>query len=249
VAPYLCYSRKDRRTKSRDPLTARYVAGLFEAMGTDRMVTVDVHNLAAYQNAYRIPTEHLTAASMFVDHFAPLVGDSRAVVVSPDAGGAKRADAFRQRLEQRLEREIDLVFIEKTRSEGVVRGGTVVGDVRDRIAIIVDDLISSGTTLARGAASCKERGAIAAYAAATHGVFSADASQKLAESALDGVAILDTVVPDRLDPQVRERHVTVLDSAPLLARAIHRLHTNGSIVELNEMISSGTRRPGHAGDR
>ncbi len=234
VAPYLCYSRKDRRTKSRDPLTTRYVAALFESIGTDRMVTVDVHNLAAYQNAFRIQTEHLTAAPLFVDHFGFLIGEQPAVVVSPDAGGVKRADAFRQRLQRRLERDVPSAFIEKTRSEGVVRGGAVVGDVDGRVAIIIDDLISSGTTLARGAAACLEQEATAAYAAATHGVFSSAASQKLGESSLEQVVILDTIPPTRLDEEVLRERVTVLDSAPFLASAIHRLHTDGSIVDLNE---------------
>jgi ribose-phosphate pyrophosphokinase len=234
LAPYLCYARKDRRTKPRDPVSIRYLATLFEAVGLDRIVTMDVHNPAAYENAFRIPAEHLTAAPLFVDAVAPLLGNRDAVVVSPDAGGVKRAERFRQALERRLDRSVDLTFIEKFRSEGVVWGGTVVGTIEDRVAIILDDLISSGTTLAGAATACHERGAHAAYAAATHGVFSANAAQVLGESELDRVFILDTLPPNRLDPNVRERRVEVLACAPLLAAAIHRLHTDGSIVELVE---------------
>lgn len=95
VAPYLCYARKDRRTKSRDPVATRYVAALFEAVGTDRMVTLDVHNPAAYQNAFRIPAEHLEARALLVARLHGLSGD--VALVSPDLGGLKRADAFRER--------------------------------------------------------------------------------------------------------------------------------------------------------
>lgn len=232
VAPYLCYARKDLRTKPRDPVTTRYVAALFEAVGVDRMVVVDVHNPAAYQNAYRIPTEHLTAIPMFVEAFAPLVSDQAVVVVSPDAGGTKRAERFRQALERRSGRSIGLAFVEKFRSEGVVRSGAVIGDVAGCIAIIIDDLISSGTTLSRAAAACRERGARVAYAAVTHGVFSAGASRTLASSELERIFILDTIAPRRLDSELIGGRVEILDCAPLLAAAIHRLHTNGSIVEL-----------------
>jgi ribose-phosphate pyrophosphokinase len=234
ITPYLCYARKDRRTKARDPTTTRYVAALFEAVGVDRIVTVDVHNPAAYQNAFRIPAEELTAAPAFVEAFAALVAERPVAVVSPDAGGVKRAERFRQALERRLARSVGLAFVEKFRSEGVVRGGTVVGDVAGSAAIIIDDLISSGTTLARAAAACRERGALVTYAAATHGVFSAGANDVLASSALERIVILDTIPPRRLDPELLRRRVQVLDCAPLLASAIHRLHTDGSIVELTE---------------
>jgi ribose-phosphate pyrophosphokinase len=234
LAPYLCYARKDRRTKPRDPVSIRYLATLFEAVGIDRIVTMDVHNAAAYENAFRIPAEHLTAAPLFVDTFAPLVGDREAVVVSPDAGGVKRAERFRQILEDRLGRSVELTFIEKFRSEGAVWGGAVVGEVEDRVAIILDDLISSGTTLARAGKACRERGAHTAYAAVTHGVFSSEAERNLDDSELDRLFILDTLPPSRLDADVRERRVEVLGCAPLLAAAIQRLHTDGSIVELTE---------------
>jgi ribose-phosphate pyrophosphokinase len=128
---------------------------------------------------------------------------------------------------------VSLAFVEKFRSEGKVRGGTVVGPVEGRVAIIVDDLISSGTTLAMGATACRERGATAVYAAATHGVFAREASRLLRDAPLERVVILDTISPDRLDADVLARRVQVLDCAPLLAAAIARLHTNGSLVELD----------------
>lgn len=234
VTPYLCYARKDRRTKPNDPVTIRYLAGLFESVGTDRIVTVDVHNPAAYENAFRIPAEHLTAAPLFVDAVAPRVGERDAVVVSPDAGGEKRAERFRQVLEQRLDRPVELAFIEKFRSEGVVRGGAVVGEVENRVAVILDDLISSGGTMARAATACRKHGAHVVYAAATHAVFSADTSQTLARADLDRIVTTNTIPPDRLDPNLPNRQFEVLDCAPLLATAIRRLHANESIVELTD---------------
>jgi ribose-phosphate pyrophosphokinase len=120
VIPYLCYARKDKKSKPRDPVTTRYVAGLFEAMGVDRVVTLDVHNLAAFQNAFRIRADHLEAKRLFVEHFIPLARQEEIVVVSPDVGGVKRAEDFRQTFSNALDRPIHGAFMEKYRSEGVV---------------------------------------------------------------------------------------------------------------------------------
>ena len=232
VCPYLAYARKDRRTKPRDPVSSRYVAQLFEAMGTERMVTLDVHNLAAYQNAFRIPAEHLEARGLFVAWFAARLQDDDIVVVSPDAGGVKRADAFRDSLSRALGRPIGSAFMEKRRSEGVVSGDAVVGEVGGRTAIIIDDLISSGTTLARAAAACKTLGAKRVFAAASHGVFAGAAGKVLADPALEHVLVTDTIPPFRLPPALLGSRVEVLESAPLFAEAIRRLHSSGSLVEL-----------------
>jgi ribose-phosphate pyrophosphokinase len=232
VCPYLAYSRKDRRTKPRDPLGSRYVAQLFEAVGTDRMVTLDVHNLAAYQNAFRIPAEHLEARGLFVAWFAARLQDEAVVVVSPDAGGVKRADAFRASLARALGRPVGSAFMEKRRSEGVVSGEAVVGDIDGKTAIILDDLVSSGTTLARAAAACQALGAKRVFAAASHGVFAGAAAEVLADPALEKLLVADSIPPFRLPPAMLGRQVEVLDSAPLFAEAIRRLHSGGSLVEL-----------------
>lgn len=228
------YARKDRRSKPRDPVTTRYVACLFEAVGVDRIVTLDVHNLAAFQNAFRIRTEHLEARRLFVEHFAPLLPEGEVVVVAPDAGGVKRAEEFRQALSRALGREVTNAFLEKYRSAGVVSGSALVGDVAGKTAIIVDDLISSGTTLTRAAAACRAHGAHHVYAAATHGVFSHQANQALADAALEKIVVTNTLPPFRLNAELRRDKLTVLDFAPLFAETIQRLHTGGSIVELLE---------------
>jgi len=121
VAPYLCYARKDRRTKPNDPVTTRYIAGLFEAVGTDAIITLDVHNPVAFENAFRCRTIALTAAPLFVD-YAKALPEQRFAVISPDAGGAKRAELFREALEAALGRPVGKGITEKHRSAGVVSG-------------------------------------------------------------------------------------------------------------------------------
>ena len=233
VVPYLAYARKDRRTKARDPVTTRYVAELFEAVGTDCVLTLDVHNLAAYQNAFRCRTEHLEAAPLFVTRVAPLLRDAEAAVVSPDAGGIKRADAFRQRLTAALGRPVGAAFAEKYRSSGVVSGEALVGDVAGRVAVIVDDLISAGTTVARAARACREHGASRVLAVASHGVFAEAANAVLGASDVERIVVTDTIAPWRVsDPRLKSK-LDVVSAAGLFAEAIRRLHTGGSIVELS----------------
>jgi len=231
VVPYLCYARKDRRSKPRDPVSTRYVASLLEAVGADRIVTLDVHNLAAYENAFRIRADHLEARKLFADYCSLLVGDDEIAVVSPDIGGVKRAEAFRETLERRIGRAVGRAFMEKSRSEGVVSGDMLVGDVGKRTAIIVDDLISSGTTLGRAVAACRAGGALRIIAAASHGLFTAKAAELLSDPALDQLVVTDTVPPFRLDAAALKK-LQVVSVAPLFAEAIRRLHAGGSLVEL-----------------
>jgi ribose-phosphate pyrophosphokinase len=232
VIPYLCYARKDRRTKSRDPLSTRYVACLLESAGVDRVVTLDVHNLSAYQNAFRCRTEHLEAKNLFVEHFMSLVGQDEVIVVSPDTGGIKRAEQFREALQGKLDRPVASAFMEKKRSAGVVSGEAVVGDVQDHVAIIIDDLIASGGTIARTVKACHQRGASRIFAAASHGPFAAAADGNLAQPELERLVITDTIPPFRLNSEVTHAKLKVLSVAPLFGEAIERIHSGGSIVDL-----------------
>ncbi len=170
LTPYLCYARKDRRTQLRDPVTTRYVAQLFEAMRVDRIVTMEVHNLAAFQNAFRIPATHLVPYEIFSRHVMTIAREQRVVVVSPDLGGAKRADLFRQSLEASLGRPVSKAVADKQRSLGRVTGDLFMGDVDGALALILDDLVSTGGTMARVARQCRERGASRVVVMATHGV-------------------------------------------------------------------------------
>jgi ribose-phosphate pyrophosphokinase len=231
VVPYLCYARKDRRSKPRDPVSTRYVAGLLESAGADAVLTLDVHNVAAYENAFRIRAEHLEARRLFAEYFRSLLGDEPVSVVSPDVGGVRRAEAFRELLERRLGRGATRAFMEKNRSEGVVSGEAFVGEVSGRTAIIIDDLVSSGATLARTVAACRAHGARRVFAAASHGLFTAKAAALVAEPALDQIVVTDSVPAFRLEGSARAK-LRVLSVAPLFAEAIRRLHAGGSLAEL-----------------
>jgi len=246
VIPYLCYARKDQQSQPRDPISTRYVAQAIESVGVDRVVTLDVHNLAAFQNAFRCRTDHLEAKMLFVSHFAGHINDAPVTVVSPDAGGVKRAERFRQSLESALNQSVTNAFMEKQRRGGVVSGEAFVGDADGRTAIILDDLISTGTTLTRTAKACRAHGATAVHAAATHGLFVGDANTILANEVLDSVVITNTVPPFRLTDSAARDKLTVLDVAPLLGEAIRRIQTGKSVVELLETPRAAETAPSTA---
>jgi len=232
VTPYLCYARKDRRTKALDPVITRYVAGLFEAMGTDAVVALDVHNETAFENAFRLPTVALSAAPLLVRHLAAGLATEPLCVVSPDLGGGKRADLFREVLEAVTGRAAGKAFAEKRRSGGIVSGDLFVGEVAGATCIIVDDLVSTGGTLARAAKAARAGGARSVIACVTHGLFMPGAETALADPAIDRVVSSDSVPPFRL-PQgpVRDK-LDVVPVAPLIAEAIARLHTGQALADL-----------------
>jgi ribose-phosphate pyrophosphokinase len=234
VVPYLAYARKDQKSKSRDPVSTRYVARMFEAVGADRVVTLDVHNLAAYQNAFRCPTENLEAAPLLAAHCAQLVGADAVAVVSPDAGGIKRAERFRARLAAHLGRAVAAAFAEKHRSEDVLSGEALVGDVRGRVAIVVDDLIAAGHTIDRAARACMREGATRVIAAASHGLFVGDAESVLQASPLERIVVSDTIVPAHGEDSPLERRIERVSTAGLFAEAIRRLHAGESLVALSD---------------
>lgn len=234
-APYLCYTRKDRQTKTRDPVTTRYVACLLEAAGTDRIVTMDVHNLQAFQNAFRCQTEHLEGKCLFADYISAHINIDRLAIIAPDTGGIKRAQPFAKEMEKHTKYEIPICFMEKTRSQDVVSGTEkIYGDVQGRTAIIYDDMIASGTTMQRAAHACRKQGAAAVYAAATHGLFTGEANRIFSDSAFEGLIVTDTVPPDRLTDKTARAKLSVIESAPFAAAAIYQLHNHGSICSLNE---------------
>ena len=224
VTPYLCYARKDQRSQLRDPITTKYVAQMFEGCGVDAVFTFDVHNRAAFENAFRVPTQNIEATPLFVDHFAALLRHQKVAVVSPDVGGAKRAERFRRALAARMGDEPSAGFVDKQRAGGVVTGDLFVGDVRGRAAILFDDLISTGTTLRRAAAKCREAGASRVFAAATHGLFMGEAVTVLGGGEFDSILVTDTV---RSEAEIAGRlpdNVTVLDTSPLVCEAIAIAH-------------------------
>lgn len=231
VVPYLCYARKDRRTKPRDPVTIRYVAQLFEAVGIDRIVNIDVHNLQAFQNAFRCKTEHLEAKNIFAGYFLEKLDGKEIAVMSPDFGGVKRADEFRKILARHSGKSLPLIIMEKIRSGGILRGETIVGEVKGKNVIIIDDLIASGSTMLRAAQACLKLGAHSVYAAATHASFSSQAREILVDDALEEIVVSDTI-PLHLSNRKLQQKIKILGVAPLFAEAIKRIQTGGSLVDL-----------------
>ena len=236
--PYLAYARKDRRTKARDPVTSRYVAQILEAVGTDRVITVDVHNLAAFDNAFRCESVHLEAAEIFVRRFAASRDDTDRVVVSPDIGGIKRARHFQEFLESAMGRPVGVGFMDKKRSDGVVSGDTLVGSVRGKHVILIDDLISSGTTILRAVDACRRAGATRVEVAATHATFSPEAHRLFGPSGPASLIVTDSVMlHDSYSPYLH-RTLEVLEIAPLLAEAIRRLELGrGSLSQLGGLAA------------
>jgi len=232
ITPYLCYARKDRRTKPNDPVTTRYIAGMFESVGTDCVVTLEVHNPVAFENAFHCRTVALTGTPLFVDHVKTAFANDKLAVVSPDAGGMKRAELLREALEAALLRPVGKGLAEKHRSAGVVSGDLFVGDVTATTGLIVDDLISTGNTLLRAARSARKSGAKRLIALVTHGLFMQGAAEVIADSAIDQVVVTDAVPAFRLDHPAKNKKLVILPAAPLLAETIRRLHEERSLTDL-----------------
>ena len=220
VIPYLCYSRKDRRCAEYDPVCTRYFAQLLEAVGVTAVLTMDVHNQSAFENAFRIPNQNLESQALMVKHFAPELRGRPLAVISPDSGGVKRAEAFRIALQDELGQDISKGFVEKIRHNEKVTGDTLIGDVEGRTVLLFDDLIASGTTLVKAARMCKKRGAREVYAGATHGVFTDQANALMADPALDRIVITDSVRPFRIVSQAVMEKLQVLSTAKIWSRAL-----------------------------
>lgn len=228
LVPYLAYARKDRRTQIRDPVNTRYVAELLETAGADRLVALDVHNPAALDNAFRIPVDHLSALPMLADHFATRCGkDAALVVASPDVGGIKRVQLFRELLEERLGREVELAFIEKRRAGDVVSGGTLVGMTSNHPTVIVlDDLCATGGTLIRAAAICRNAGAAAVHVAVTHVPLPSGLEALIGAADIAGIVTTDSVgipVHRQGSSASATGKLTVLSVGPLLGQAVQRM--------------------------
>jgi ribose-phosphate pyrophosphokinase len=222
VVPYLAFARKDRRTKAFDPLTLRYVAQLLEAVGLDQLITVETHNLAALENAFRCPTRHVPLHEVFAAEAEALAGAGPLCIASPDPGGLKRAQAWQEDLAARLGRPVGLAMVDKRRSEGVVSGGELVaGDVRQREVLLVDDLIATGSTVQRAAAALCVAGARRVRVCAAHGLFVRPAAARLNDPAIAELLVTDTVPAFRLaaDDALRSRLRTV-SCIPALALAM-----------------------------
>jgi ribose-phosphate pyrophosphokinase len=231
VMPYLGYARQDRKTESRAPISTKYLAKVIEAVGADRVLTMDVHNLSAFQNAFRIPTDNLEAKKLLVNAVAKENLPDNLVVMSPDSGGMSRARWFRAALEKKLGRidQIPIVYLDKERkNDGTVHGDRIVGDVKGKNVIVVDDMVASGKTIATSRQAIESHGGQLHSVCATHGLFVGKANEYL-----EGVRILvtDSVPSFRLKGKSTDG-LSVISTAKFFAQAIRRTHTDGSISEM-----------------
>ena len=221
VVPWYPYSRQDKKSRPREPITARLVADFLEAAGVDRVLTMDLH-AGQIQGFFNVPVDHMTALPLFSQYYRDkgFFGD-KVVAVSPDAGRVKMARRFAQML------DADLAIINKVRPEHDTAEVTeVIGDVRGKIAILSDDMILTGGTLIAGATALREAGATEVYACATHGLFSGDAFEKIAASDLSLVTVTDTVA---IDPVNRPEKIDVLPVSRLLAETIMNVFGDESV--------------------
>lgn len=222
VVPWYGYSRQDKKSQPREPITGRLVADLLVAAGVDRVLTMDLH-AGQVQGFFSIPVDHMTAIPMLADYFR-FKGLDDVVVVSPDAGGLKMAKRFGDRI------GASLAVLTKLRPEhNESKVMHVIGDVAGKTAIIVDDIIDTAGTLCKGAEALLERGATAVYAAATHPVLSGPAYERIAGAYLKELVVSDTI-PLRSDAQ-RDK-IVVLSSAGILADTIHNVFADESVSAL-----------------
>jgi len=237
VIPYYGYAKQDKKTKGREPISAKVVANLLKIAGAKRIVTLDLH-AAQIQGFFDLPVDNLMAMPVLCNHLKKEgLCDDKIVVVSPDAGGVHRAELFAKRLNSTLA----IVF--KRRPEPDVSEVTdIVGDVNGKIAVVVDDMISTGGTLAKAAEAIRARGAIKVYTVATHGIFAGDALDVLQRSDIEKVIVTNTIPIEGLDAHPK---FTQLSIAQTLADAITRITTNRSISELfGDESPNGTTAPG-----
>ena len=221
--PFLAYSRKDRRTQPGDPVINRYVATLFEAMRTDRVVVLDVHNEAAFDNAFRCESLRIDAIEPFAEYMAENIQVRDAVVASPDIGGVKRAQRFRDVLAGKLGADVGFAFMEKRRERGVVSGQILTGEVQNRELVIFDDMISSGTTILRAAVAAKRAGARRVIVMATHPALQPEAVQLLQDDAIETVIVSDSIALPAVFSTFPTNKLQICSLAPLFAQTISTL--------------------------
>jgi ribose-phosphate pyrophosphokinase len=223
VLPYYGYARQDRKDKPRMPISAKLIASLLETAGANRVLALDLH-AAQIQGFFNVPVDHLFALPVMIEYFKELNLGSL-TVVSPDAGGVERARAFAKRL------KAPLAIIDKRREEmNVAEVMHIIGRVRNRNCLIVDDLIDTAGTLVNGAKALLDHGATSVTACATHAVLSGPAVERIEKSGIREVVFTNSI-PFRADAR-RSKRIRSLSVAPLLARAIQSIHDETSVSTL-----------------
>jgi ribose-phosphate pyrophosphokinase len=223
VVPYYCYARQDRKDKPRVPISAKLVADLLETAGASRALLLDLH-APQIQGYFNVPVDHVYASPVMVEHFRQL-NMPKLTVVSPDAGGVERARAFAKKL------DAPLAIVDKRRVDmNVAEVMHLIGDVRGRTALIVDDIIDTAGTLVKTAEALIAEGATSVYAAATHAVLSGPAVERISKSAIKEVVVSNSVPLCEAAQKIGK--IRVLSVAGLLARGIRSIHEETSISEL-----------------
>lgn len=225
IVPFFGYARQDKKHRGREPVSARLMADLFLTAGADRLMAVDLHT-GQIQGFFDGPVDHLVALPVLADYVASKVDTSRATVVSPDAGRVRVAERWTDRL------SCPLAIIHKRRDPRLaneVKVHEVVGEVEGRACIIVDDIIDTAGTVVKAADALYENGATNVIATATHGVLSGPAVDRLKNSRISEVVVTNTLP---ISPEYRFDQLTVLSIAPLIARAIEQVFTDGSVTSL-----------------
>jgi ribose-phosphate pyrophosphokinase len=226
VVPYYGYAKQDKKTKGREPISAKLVANMLETAGAERLVTLDLH-AAQIQGFFNIPVDNLTAAPTLCNYLKNqgLQGNN-VVVVSPDAGGVPRAETFAKRLKSSL-----AVIIKRRPQPDVSEVTGIVGDVQGKVAVVVDDMISTGGTLVKAAEALINEGATDVYTLATHGIFAGDAIKQFANSPIRQVIVTDTI-PRNVSLDGDGGKIEQQSIAQILADAIKRITSNRSVSEL-----------------
>tara|TARA_Y100000034_G_scaffold42710_1_gene52270 strand:- start:9758 stop:10759 length:1002 start_codon:yes stop_codon:yes gene_type:complete len=233
--PYLGYARQDRKTESRAPITTKYIAQQFEAVGCDRILTLDVHNLSAEQNAFRrCRFDHLEAKTILAEHCAENITTDRVAVLSPDAGGYLRAHLFRNKLAKLLKRDVEIVQLDKVRVNRKVIANRIIGDVKGVTVVPYDDMFASGSTISKAVnATIEAEGSIWGVVA-THGLFVGSANEEtgMGNPNIKRIVICDTIEPFRLNDENKKK-VHIVETTHLFGEAIRRIHEGtGSLSEL-----------------
>ncbi len=224
VIPYYGYARQDRKVQPRVPISAKLVADLITAVGTNRVLTVDLH-AGQIQGFFNIPVDNLYASPILLDYIKKKYDTDHLVIVSPDAGGVERARAFAKRL------QCSIAIVDKRREKAnECEVMNVIGDVSGKDALILDDMVDTAGTMTQAAAALKEKGARKVSAACTHAVLSGAAVERINNSALVEIIATNTIPLDSKKEQLKQ--LTVLSIAPLLGEAIKRIHEESSISSL-----------------
>ena len=223
VIPYFGYARQDRKAKARDPISAKLVADLITSAGADRVLTMDLH-ASQIQGFFNIPVDHLLGSAILCPYFAEHIDTKDTVMVSPDLGSVTRARYYAERL------DIPLAIIDKRRPKAnVSEVMNIIGDIKDKNVVMIDDMIDTAGTIVHAAMALKERGAKKITVGCSHAVFSGPAIERIKESPIEEMVILDTIP---LPPEKMLDKITVLSSANVFAEAIDRIYEDLSVSTL-----------------